>query len=125
MSVEIDYKFLEDLRGKNDIPEIVEEPEKVKAFKERLAKLTPEKKAVVKTVPKNFILQKSNNNNLFNKNFMKEKVKYKKSLPSVKSTPQCPPGYIRSVKTGKCIKQKKEKVKVESSIALLLRDIRV
>ena len=59
-----------------------------------------------------------------------KKSKKIKSLPDVKSSEPCPEGYVRSTRTGKCIKDKKykankaRKVNVDDSILKILKEIK-
>lgn len=128
----IDYEFLKVLRGRDDIELIVPEPSRIQAVKERMKAINEE---VLKERPRIKTLEKTNLEDLF----VKQKEQAKKdeakktkirALPSIKSSDPCPEGFIRSTRTGKCIKDKKykekkaRKVNVDNSILKILKEIK-
>lgn len=129
----IDYEFLKVLRGKEDIPFIVPEPDKIQRVKERIKLVNEE---ILRERPRIKSMENLNLEDLFVKQRAEMQVKREKnkkppkSLPSVKSSEPCPEGYIRSTRTGKCIKDKKykakkaKKVNVDDSILKILKEIK-
>lgn len=128
----IDYEFLKVLRGRDDIELIVPEPSRIQAVKERMKAINEE---VLKERLRIKTLEKTNLEDLF----VKQKEQAKKdeakktkirALPSIKSSDPCPEGFIRSTRTGKCIKDKKykekkaRKVNVDNSILKILKEIK-
>ncbi len=134
----IDYEFLKDLRGKDEITVIVPEPEKIQRVKERINLVNQElvmNKLRVKTMmPERAMEIFAKEDVKAEKKVQKEKKKSVpkkiKSLPSVKGSEPCPEGYIRSPRTGRCIKDKKYKlmkakrVNVDNSILNILKEIK-
>lgn len=130
----IDYEFLKELRGKDDMHMVVPEPEKIQRVKERINIVNEEflrNRPRVKSMKMSAVM---NLNELFLKENpikkQEQKSKKIKSLPSVKRSEPCPEGYIRSVRSGKCIKDKKykmlkaKKVNVDNSILKILKEIK-
>lgn len=128
----IDYEFLKVLRGRDDIELIVPEPSRIQAVKERMKAINEE---VLKERLRIKTLEKTNLEDLF----VKQKEQAKKdeakktkirALPSIKSSDPCPEGFLRSTRTGKCIKDKKykekkaRKVNVDNSILKILKEIK-
>lgn len=128
----IDYEFLKVLRGKDDIEVVIPEPSRIQAVKERMKAINIQ---VLQERPRIKTLEKTNLEDFFIKQktqVKKEEVKKSKvrSLPSIKSSDPCPEGFIRSTRTGKCIKDKKykekkaRKVNVDNSILKILKEIK-
>lgn len=141
----IDYEFLKILRGKDDMHLIVPEPQKIQQVKQKIALVNEEfKNNRPRIIP---VLEQNLNfniDNIFNKKKIFSKQKNNKSrenknkinktliksLPQVISSEPCPKGYIRSTRTGKCVKDKKyklkkaQKVNIDNSILKILREIK-
>ena len=122
--------FLNEIKGSNtDYPLFVEPSIRIQNVKNRIALINEQdlfnkRKAIL-----------LDNQPLLNlkalyepqkKEKTKEKQKEKKyitrSILKIKSTPKCPEGYIRSLKTGKCIKDKrkpKQKINYDSVLNIL------
>lgn len=134
----IDNTFLDLLKGSSDtIPIIVPVPDKIKNVINRINVINVQEKLqrpVIKNIEKvkydikDIFIKKDINIRPQIKNIS---IKKYRSLPSLKESIPCPEGYIRSLKTGKCIKSKKinkDKMKFidqDNSILNILKAIKV
>jgi hypothetical protein len=108
----IDNQFLNELRGKDDIPDIIKLPSKVYKLQKKLSELKQRESEMklkrVKTLPI-INIPRNSVKNIFRQTKRKE-YKIFDSLPSLKNTPQCPEGFVWSIRSGKCVKAKKLKM---------------
>ena len=132
--------FLKEIKGSTtDYPIFVKEPEKIINVKNRIAivnqeelnnrkniKMAQNQPLLLKNLFVESLKKKESKDTKNQKKNTKNKKHYvTKSILKLKSTPVCPPGQIRSVKTGKCIKIKKKQTIHYDSVENILKEINI